>query len=97
HLSGIEKIDYEKKRVSIWGGTTLTDLGKSLHKYGLTIENLGNINLQPIAGAVSTGTHGSGVDYGNLSTQITELTLITTQGDKLFISTNENCHLFEAA
>src|SRR5699024_10156205 len=71
--------------------------GKSLHKYGLTMENLGDINLQTIAGAVSTGTHGSGVDFGNLSTQITELTLITTQGDKLLISANENSHLFEAA
>lgn len=97
HLSGIEKIDYEKKRVTIWGGTTLTDLGKNLHKHGLTMENLGDINLQTIAGAVSTGTHGSGVDFGNLSTQITELTLITPQGDKLLISANENSHLFEAA
>src|SRR5699024_7893298 len=97
HLLEIEKRHYEKKRVTIWGGTTLTDLGKSLHKYGLTMENLGDINLQTIAGAVSTGTHGSGVDFGNLSTQITELTLITTQGDKLLISANENSHLFEAA
>jgi len=97
HLSGIEKIDYEKKRVTILGGTTLTDLGKNLHKHGLTMENLGDINLQTIAGAVSTGTHGSGINFGNLSTQITELTLITPQGDKLLISANENSHLFEAA
>ena len=97
HLSGIEKIDYEKKRITILGGTTLTDLGKNLHKHGLTMENLGDINLQTIAGAVSTGTHGSGINFGNLSTQITELTLITPQGDKLLISANENSHLFEAA
>src|SRR5690625_4963840 len=97
HLSGIEKVDYEKKRVTIWGGTTLTDLGKSLHKHGLTMEKLGDINLQTIAGAVSTGTHGSGIDFGNLSTQITELTLITPQGKKLVISAKENSHLFEAA
>src|SRR5690625_7338860 len=61
------------------------------------MENLGDINLQTIAGAVSTGTHGSGIDFGNLSTQITELTLITPQGNKLVISATENSHLFEAA
>src|SRR5699024_5799799 len=69
----------------------------NLHKHGLTMENLGDINLQTIAGAVSTATHGSGINFGNLSTQITELTLITPQGDKLLISANENRHLFEAA
>src|SRR5690625_6003708 len=75
HLSGIEKIDYEKKRVTIWGGTPLTNLGKSLHKHGLTMENLGDINLQTIAGAVSIVIHGSGFNFGNLSFQLIKLTL----------------------
>ncbi len=97
HLSGIEKIDYVNKRVTIWGGTTLIDLGKLLYKHGLSMENLGDINLQTIAGAVSTGTHGSGINFGNLSTQVTKLTMITPNGEKLIISPTENSHLFDAA
>src|SRR5690625_5613171 len=40
HLSGIEKIDYEKKHVTIWCVTNLDDYGKSLHKHNKTIKNL---------------------------------------------------------
>lgn len=97
HLSGIEKIDYENERVTIWAGTTLTDLGRLLYNHGLTMENLGDINLQTIAGAISTGTHGSGINFGNLSTQVTRLTMITPAGEKLLISANENSHLFDGA
>src|SRR5690625_3484734 len=43
HLSGIEKVDYEKKRVTIWGGTTLYDIGKSLQNIRSTIESYGYI------------------------------------------------------
>lgn len=69
HFSGIDKIDYENKRVSVWAGTTLLELGKLLYEHDLSMENLGDINVQTIAGAISTGTHGSGINFGNLSTK----------------------------
>lgn len=97
HFSGIDKIDYENKRVSVWAGTTLLELGKLLYEHDLSMENLGDINVQTIAGAISTGTHGSGINFGNLSTQVTELTVITASGDYLTISDTENSHLFNAA
>src|SRR5699024_6710020 len=97
NFSGIDKIDYENKRVSVWAGTTLLELGKLLYKHGLSMENLGDINVQTIAGAISTGTHGSGINFGNLSTQVTELSIITASGDYLTISETENSHLFNAA
>ena len=97
HLSGIKEIDHENKRVTVWAGTTLIELGNLLYKHGLSMENLGDINVQTIAGAVSTGTHGSGINFGNLSTQVTKLTLITPSGDLLTISPTENKHLFDVA
>src|SRR5699024_11476626 len=61
------------------------------------MKQLGDINIQIINGAVCTVTNGTVINFGKLSTQITELTLITPQVDKLLISTNENSHFFEAA
>ncbi|MDF2680870.1 MAG: FAD-binding oxidoreductase [Brevibacillus sp.] len=39
-----------------WAGTKLKDLGQLLYEHGYSQENLGDINAQSIAGAVSTGT-----------------------------------------
>ncbi|MUV36720.1 L-gulonolactone oxidase [Lentibacillus sp. JNUCC-1] len=97
HLSGIEKIDHQNRRVTIWGGTRLNDLGPLLFEEGYAMENLGDINAQAIAGAISTGTHGTGQAFGSLSTQVTSLTIITASGDLLHISREENEEYFEAA
>lgn len=97
NLKGIDQINRKKKRVTVWAGTTLKDLGLLLHEQGYAMENLGDINSQTIAGSISTGTHGSGINYGSLSTQITELTVVTADGQILTVSENENNHLFDAA
>ena len=50
--------------------------GLALAAHGLAMENLRDINVQSIAGATSTGTHGTGITLGNLSTQIDSLTFM---------------------
>lgn len=64
----------------IRAGTRLGDLGEELHRLGLGMENLGDIDRQGLAGAVSTGTHGTGPGLGSLATQVTGLRLITSDG-----------------
>lgn len=94
---GIEEIDIEKGIVKVRGGTKLRTLGKVLLSYGLAQENLGDIDVQSISGAVSTGTHGTGISFGTLSTQVVGLTLITADGELLECSPEHNPTIFKAA
>lgn len=96
HLSGIDAIDFDNNLVTVWAGTTLKRLGEHLHELGYAMENLGDINAQTIAGAISTGTHGTGIKFGSISTQVTLLTILTPNGDFKEISQMENEAYFQA-
>src|SRR5699024_5246673 len=95
-MLGIEAIDEKNNLVTVWAGTTLKSLGKLLHECGLAMKNLGYINEQTIAGAISTGTHGTGADFGSLSTQIEMLTIVTTEGEIMEISPDRHTAYFDA-
>src|SRR5699024_12458919 len=60
------------------------------------MENITNINVQTVAGAVSTGTHGTGIEFGSVSTQIHDVTILTASGQLLHISPTENEDLLQA-
>jgi FAD/FMN-containing dehydrogenase len=96
-MQGIESIDREKNAVTVWGGTGLHKLGNDLLAHGLAQENLGDIDVQSIAGAISTGTHGTGMRFGTLSTQVTGLTLVTGTGEVLECSEERHAEIFKAA
>src|SRR5690625_1637289 len=63
YLTGIDKIDDTRQLVTVWAGTRLRDVGPLLYEQGYAMENLGDTNAQSIAGAISTGTHGTGVQF----------------------------------
>ena len=71
HFTGIESVDMQHRRVWVRSGTRLVDLAHALSERGLAQEMLGASGQQTLAGALSTGTHGSGIAFGNMSTQIT--------------------------
>ena len=96
-LQGIEKIDAEHGTVTVLGGTRLKSLGEALYVHGLAQENLGDIDVQSISGAISTGTHGTGVRFGTLSTQVERLTLVTAAGELLECSPERDPAVFKAA
>src|SRR5579883_1419394 len=97
NMQGIESIDATSGCVTIWGGTKLHKLGNDLLERGLAQENLGDIDVQSIAGAISTGTHGTGTRYGTISTQVVGLTLVTGDGEILECSEEKNPEIFKAA
>jgi FAD-linked oxidoreductase len=97
HLQGIESADPDAGTVRVWAGTRLKRLGQELLARGLAQENLGDIDVQSIAGAVSTGTHGTGVRFGSLATQVTGITLVTASGDVLECSATQHPDIFKAA
>ncbi|MEV2238277.1 D-arabinono-1,4-lactone oxidase [Micromonospora sp. NPDC049891] len=96
-LAGVLSHDAERGRATVGAGTRLEDLGEGLFDAGLAMENLGDVDYQTIAGATATGTHGTGPRFGNLSTQIAEVRLVTGTGEVLDISADRNAELLPAA
>jgi hypothetical protein len=70
HLDGVLSVDRDSGLVTVEAGLPLHGLNPMLADHGLAPEILGDIDRQTIAGAVSTGTHGSGEGYGSISTQL---------------------------
>ncbi|GGH28854.1 D-arabinono-1,4-lactone oxidase [Paenibacillus segetis] len=95
-LQGVIAVDSEMGIAQVWGGTKLDRLGEELHAIGVAQENLGDINAQSIAGAISTGTHGTGEQFGSLATQAVGLTVVTATGEILECSVEQNEELFRA-
>ena len=85
------------QQVTVPAGMTLRQINTWLASHGLALPNLGDIDAQTIAGAIATGTHGTGADFGGLATQVTGLTLVTGTGDVLRCSATEHPEVFAAA
>jgi L-gulonolactone oxidase len=96
-LSGIVRADRETGLVTVLAGTRLYALNEALWHLGLSMTNLGDIDLQTISGAISTGTHGTGGNLGGLATQVRALELVLADGSSLTCSTDENPDIFAAA
>ncbi|MET8373011.1 D-arabinono-1,4-lactone oxidase [Micromonospora profundi] len=90
-------VDVERRLVTVPAGTTLRALNGLLARHRLALPNLGDIDAQTIAGAISTGTHGTGAAYGCLSTFVEALTLVTGTGELLRCSADEHPDIFAAA
>lgn len=80
-LRGIVAADPQTRRIRVLGGTRLFDLNDALAAMGYGLSNLGSIDQQSVAGVVSTATHGTGIRFGNLSTQVTALTFVDGTGE----------------
>src|SRR4051794_9904169 len=66
--------------VRVQGGIRLHELGTELARRGLAMENLGDVDAQTLAGALATGTHGTGIGFRNLSAGVTGMRLVTEDG-----------------
>ncbi|OZC98735.1 FAD-linked oxidoreductase [Rhodococcus sp. 06-235-1A] len=84
-------------RVTVLAGTRLRELTATLWDLGLAMTNLGDIDEQSVAGAISTGTHGTGARFGGIATQVHALELMTADGQLMKCSRQENPDLFYAA
>ncbi|MEU4565726.1 D-arabinono-1,4-lactone oxidase [Micromonospora sp. NPDC023956] len=91
------RVDRERRLVTVPAGITLRKLNDLLAGHGLAMPNLGDIDAQTIAGAISTGTHGTGARLGCLATTVEALTLVTGTGEVLRCSADEQPDLFAAA
>ncbi|MGW0044635.1 D-arabinono-1,4-lactone oxidase [Rhodococcus sp. NPDC003348] len=83
--------------VTVLAGTRLRELNPRLWDLGLAMINLGDIDAQSVAGAISTGTHGTGAQFGGIATQIRAMQLVLADGAIVDCSAEENAELFHAA
>ena len=80
-LRGVVGTDVATRRATALPGTLIRDFYEPLWEVGLALRNQGDIDTQQIAGAVATGTHGSGTRYTSLSGVVRGVRLVTATGD----------------
>ena len=97
NFNSIIGIDQEHMQVTVGAGIRLFDLNRELESHGLALPNLGDIDRQSLAGAISTGTHGTGINYHSISQAVIGLKIVTGDGGILECSPTENQKIFEAA
>ncbi len=95
-MRGLVDVDLERGRVTLWAGTHLWELPSILHPLGLALANMGDVDRQTISGAISTGTHGTGIELGGLSTQVVGASIVTGTGELLEIDEQQNTELLPA-
>ncbi|KRC58703.1 FAD-linked oxidoreductase [Agromyces sp. Root81] len=95
-VSGVIDADVATGRVTLGAGTRLHELPELLAPYGLALANMGDIDRQTISGATSTGTHGTGLGFGGLATQIVAARLVTGTGELITVSETERSELLPA-
>ena len=96
-LSGIVAVDRDAMTVTALAGTPLKVLNAGLEGLGLSLHNMGDIAEQTLAGAISTGTHGTGGVTAGLSAQVAGLEIVTGTGEVLRATPRENPDVLDLA
>jgi FAD/FMN-containing dehydrogenase len=79
-MTSIRSVDAAAGLVTVEAGCPLQVLNASLLARGLSLANMGDIQVQTVAGATQTGTHGTGRDIGGMAAQVAGLELVLADG-----------------
>src|SRR5262249_30735565 len=96
-MNRVLDVDRGSGLVKVEGGITIRALNSRLPEHGLALENLGDVDSQTIAGAISTATHGTGARLRNLSSGVASLELVLADGTVLACEESEDAETFRAA
>lgn len=96
-LSGVISHDDKLSQARIWAGTRLGDIGAPLAQRGQAMINMPDIDMQSLAGAMGTATHGTGATLGCIPKYVKGLQLLTANGELLECNADQNSDIFEAA
>lgn len=88
HFHGVESPEVENYRATVPAGMTVKEAGKDLFRYGLAMHNTGDVDVQTLAGAIGTGTHGTGVELPNLSGMLYGVKMVTGNGEIVELDRN---------
>jgi L-gulono-1,4-lactone dehydrogenase len=97
-MTSIRSVDAAAGLVTVEAGCPLRVLNASLQARGLSLANMGDIQAQTVAGAIQTGTHGTGRDIGGMAAQVAGLELVLADGTVVSCSADSpGDGLFDAA
>jgi L-gulonolactone oxidase len=96
-MQSVRSIDRARGRVTVDAGITLRALADELASAGLAMPNLGDINVQSVAGAISTATHGTGRAWGNLATTVVGIELVDGSGQVTCCDEQDDAELLRVA
>jgi FAD/FMN-containing dehydrogenase len=90
-------VDAENRLIRVEAGISLLDLSEELAQHGFALENMGDVDVQSIAGATATATHGTGARYRNLSANIESLDMVLADGSQIKVSETNDPDPWRAA
>jgi FAD-linked oxidoreductase len=95
-FKGVVTFDEDQTQCTVQAGTRLYDLGEYLAPINQALPNQGDIDQQSLAGAISTGTHGTGINLPCLSAFVEGFELLTADGELLQCDRQQNTEIFQA-
>jgi L-gulonolactone oxidase len=96
-LNRVLEVDRDAGLAKVEGGVVIRDLSEQLYQQGLALENLGDIDVQTISGAISTATHGTGERFRNISSQVESVEIVTSDGSVVECARGSDPDLWRAA
>jgi len=90
-------LDKKARTVTVEAGVTYGRLSPYLDENGYAVHNLASLPHVTVAGACATGTHGSGIKNGNLSTAVSGLEMVTADGELVTLSREKDGERFKGA
>jgi FAD-linked oxidoreductase len=96
-LSGLRAHDATAGTATLGAGTRLAAASRALDAVGLAMRNLPDIDVQTLAGALATATHGTGARLPALHADVQQLTLLTPRGERIVCSRSQQPEVFAAA
>jgi L-gulono-1,4-lactone dehydrogenase len=96
-MNRVLEVDRDSGLAKVEGGVVIRDLSEALYEQGLALENLGDVDVQTISGAISTATHGTGERLRNISSQVEAVELVTADGSLVECSRDTDPDLWRAA
>jgi L-gulonolactone oxidase len=96
-MGSVRHVDAARGRITVDAGITLRALADELDAVGLAMPNLGDINVQSTAGAISTATHGTGRAWGNLATTVVGIELVDGAGQVVRCDEHDDPELLRVA
>jgi xylitol oxidase len=85
------------RTITVAPGVRYGTIAPLLEAKGFALHNLASLPHISVAGAVSTGTHGSGAKNGNLSTAVLAIEFVNAAGDLVSLSRKANPDIFPGA
>ncbi len=96
-MRGIVGVDRDAMTVTALAGTPLHELNAALDRLDLSLHNMGDVDEQTVAGAISTATHGTGGHVASLSAQVAGLEMVVGDGSVVHADAEQNADVLDLA